>query len=63
MLLAGVLLVGILPLGVLFVTEKEMVSVVSGLLEKREKILLGSEMLGEEMALLISGASLVVWYF
>jgi len=62
-LLAGVLLVGILLLGVLLVTEKEMVSAVSGLLEKREKILLGSEILGEEKVLLLSGASLVVWYF
>jgi len=37
-LLAGALLVGVLPLGVLLVAEKEVVPDVSGFLEKREKI-------------------------
>ena len=53
---------GALPLGVLLVAEEETVSVVSGLLEKKGMILLGSEILGEEKALLFSGALLVIWY-
>jgi len=61
-LLAEVLLARVLPLGVLLVTEEEMVPAVSGLLEKKGMILLGSETLGEEEALLFSGASLVIWY-
>ena len=61
-LLAGVLLVGVLPLGVLLAAEKEMVPAVSGFLEKREKIPPGLEMLGEEKALLLFGALLVLWY-
>jgi len=61
-LLAEVLLAGILPFGVLLVAEEEMVLLVSGLLETKEMILLGSETLGEEEALLFSGASLVIWY-
>jgi len=55
-------LAGALPLGVLLVTEEEMESAVSGFLEKKGMILLGSEILGEEKALLFSGASLVIWY-
>ena len=39
-----------------------MVLAVSGLLEKKGMILLGSETLGEEEALLFSGASLAIWY-
>ena len=61
-LLAGVLLVGVLPLGVLLVAEKEVVPAVSGFLEKREKIPPGLEILGEEKALLLFGALLVLWY-
>jgi len=61
-LLAEVLLAGVLPFGVLLVAEEEMVLVVSGLLEKKGMILLGSETLGEEEALLFSGALLVTWY-
>jgi len=49
-LLAGALLVGVLPLGVLLVAEKEMVPVASVFLEKREKILPGLEIPGEEKA-------------
>jgi len=60
--LAEVLLAEVLLFGVLPVVEEEMVLVVSGLLEKREKIPLGSEILGEEKALLFSDASLVIWY-
>jgi hypothetical protein len=59
-LLAGVLLVGVLPLGVLLVAEKEVVPAVSGFLEKREKIPLGMEILGEEKVLLSSCALLVI---
>jgi len=61
-LLAEVLLAGVLLFGVLLVAEEEMVLAVSGLLEKKGMILLGSETLGEEEALLFSGASLVIWY-
>jgi len=46
----------------LLVVEGEMVLAVSELLEKKGMILLGSETLGEEEALLFSGASLVIWY-
>jgi len=56
------LLAGVLPFEVLLVAEEEMVLVVSELLEKKGMILLGSETLGEEEALLFSGASLVIWY-
>jgi len=59
--LAKVLLAGVLLLGVLPVAEGEMVLAVSGLLEKKGMILLGSETLGEEEALLFSGASPVIW--
>jgi len=62
-LLARALLVGVLPLGVLLVAEKEMVPAASVFLEKREKILPGLEILGEEKALLLFGALLVLWYF
>jgi len=58
-LLAEVLLARVLPFGVLLVAEEEVVFVVSGLLEKKGMILLGSETLGEEEALLFAGASLV----
>jgi len=61
-LLIRALLVGVLPLGVFFVAEKEMVPAVSVFLEKREKILPGLEILGEEKALLLFGALLVLWY-
>jgi len=61
-LLAEVLLAGVLLFGVLLVAGEEMVLAVFGLLEKKGMILLGSETLGEEEALLLSGASLVVWY-
>jgi len=61
-LLAKVLLVGVLLFGVLLVAKEEMVLAVSGLLEKKGMILLGSETLGEDEALLFSGASLVIWY-
>ena len=54
-LLAGVLLRGLL------VAEEEMVLVASRLLERKEKIPLGLETLGEEKVLLSSGASLVIW--
>jgi hypothetical protein len=60
-LLAELLLAGVLPLGVLLVAEKEVVPVVSGFLEKREKIPPGSVILGEEKVLLSSGALLVIW--
>jgi hypothetical protein len=45
-LLTEVLLVGFLPLGVLLAAEGEMVLVASGLLERKEKILLGLVILG-----------------
>ena len=61
-LLIGALLVGVLPLGVFLVADKEMVPAVSVFLEKREKILTGLEILGEEKALLLFGALLVLWY-
>jgi len=61
-LLAGALLVGVLPLGVLLVAEKEMVPTLSVFLEKREKILPGLEIPGEEKALLLFGALLVLSY-
>ena len=59
-LLVEVLLAGVLLFGVLLVAEEEMVLAVSGLLEKKGMILLGSETLGEEEVLLSSGASLVI---
>ena len=61
-LLAEVPLAGVLLCGVLLVAEEEMVLVVSGLLEKREKIPPGSVTLEEEKVLLFSGASLGFWY-
>jgi len=60
-LLAGVLLVRVLPLEVLLAAEGEMVLVASGFLEKKEKIPLGLETLGEEKVLLLFGALLVLW--
>jgi len=54
--LAEALLFGVLPVA------EEMVLVVSGLLEKRETIPLGSVTLEEGEVLLFSGASLAVWY-
>jgi len=59
-LLAEVPLVGIL-LRELLPAAEEMVPVASGLLERREKILLELETLGEEEVLLSSGALLVIW--
>ena len=61
-LLARALLVGVLPLRVLLVAEKEMVPAVSVFLEKREKILPELAILGEEEALLLFGALFVLWY-
>jgi len=61
-LLVEVLLAGVLLFGFLLVVEEETMSVVSGLLEEKGMILLGSKILGEEKALLFSGASLVIWY-
>ena len=61
-LLAGALLVGVIPLEVLLVAEGEMVLAVSVFLEKREKILPELEIPGEEEALLLSGALFVLWY-
>jgi len=61
-LLAEALLVGVLLSGALLVVEGEMVLAVSELLEKKGMTLLGSEILGEEEALLFSGALLVIWY-
>ena len=61
LLLAEVLLAGTLPLEALLVAEEEKVSAVSGLLEKKGMILLGSEILEEEKALLVFGALLVIW--
>jgi hypothetical protein len=60
-LLAEIPLAGVLLREVLLVAE-EKVSAVSELLEKREKIPLGLEILGEEKALLFFDASLVIWY-
>jgi len=56
------LLAKVLLAGVLLVAEEEMVLVVCELPEKKGMILLESETLGEEEALLFSGASLVIWY-
>jgi len=61
-LLAGALLVGVLPLGVLLVAEKEVVPAVFELLEEKEKIPPGLEILEGEKALLFFGALLVIWY-
>jgi len=61
-LLAEVPLDGVLLREVLLVAEEEMVLVVSRLLEKKEKIPLGSETLGEGKVLLSSGASPGFWY-
>jgi len=60
-LLAEVPLAGVLLRKILLVAE-EKVSVVFELLEKKGMILLGSEILGEEEALLFSRALLVIWY-
>jgi len=60
--LAEVLLAEVLLFGFLLMVEEETVLVVSGLLEKMEMSLLGSKILGEEKALLFSGALLAVWY-
>ena len=61
-LLAEVLLARTLPLEVLLVAEEEKEFAASGPLEKKEIILLGLEILGEEKVLLFFGASLVIWY-
>jgi len=55
------LLAEVLLARVLLVAGEEMVLAVFGLLEKKGMILLGSETLEEEEALLFSGASLVIW--
>jgi len=59
-LLAEVPLVGIL-LRELLPAAEEMVPIAFGLLERRGKILLELETLGEEEVLLSSGAVLVIW--
>ena len=61
-LLAEVPLAGVLLREVLLVAEEEMVLVVSGLLEKKEKIPPGSVILEEGKVLLFSDASPVFWY-
>ena len=61
-LLVEVPLVEILLRELLPAAEEEMVLVASGLLERREKILLELETLGEEEVLLSSSALLVLWY-
>jgi len=61
-LLGEVLLAEVLLTGALLVVEGDMVLAMSRLLEKKGMILLGSETLEEEEALLFSGASLVIWY-
>ena len=61
-LLDEVLLAEVLLARTLLVVEGEMVLAVSGLLEKKGMILLGSETLEVEEALLFSDASLVIWY-
>jgi len=61
-LLNEVPLVGVLPLEVLLADEGEMVPAASVFLERREKILPGLEILGEEKALLLVGVLLVLWY-
>ena len=55
------LLVGVLPLVVLLVAEKGMVPATSVFLERKEKILLGLVIVGEEKVLLFSSALLVLW--
>jgi len=45
-----------------FLVAEEKVSTVSGLLEKKGMIPLGSEILEEEEALSFSSALLVIWY-
>jgi len=60
--LVEALLVGVLPLVVLLVAEKGMVPAASVFLERKEKILPGLVILGEEKALLLFGALLVLWY-
>jgi len=47
---------------VLLVAEKGMVPAASVLLERKEKILLGLVILGEEKVLLLFNALLVPWY-
>jgi len=59
-LLDEVPLAEVLLAGALLVVEGEKVLAVSELLGKKGMILLGSETLGEEEALLFSGASLVI---
>jgi len=59
-LLAEVPLAGVLLRGVLVVAE-EKVSAVSELLEKKEQIPPGLEILEEEKALQFFGALLVIW--
>jgi len=56
------LLAGVLLRRLLLVAEEEMVLVASGLLERKEKIPLGLETLGEEKVSLFFGALLVIWY-
>ena len=60
-LLAEVPLVGVLLCEFLPAAEEAMVLVASGLLERKEKIPLELETLGEEEVLLSSGALLVIW--
>jgi len=58
----GALLVGVLLLVVLLAAGKGMVPPASVFLERREKILPGLEIPGEEKALLLFGVLLVLWY-
>ena len=60
--LAEVPLVGILLRELLPAAEEEIVPVASGLLERREKIPLELETLGEGKVLLFSDASPGLWY-
>jgi len=57
-----VLLTEVLLAGALLVVEGDMTLVVSGLLEKKGMILLGSETLGEEEESLPSDVSLMIRY-
>jgi len=60
-LLAEVPQAGVLLRELLLMAKEELVLVVSGLLERKEKIPLGLETLGEEKVLLFSGASPGFW--
>ena len=61
-LLAGALLVEVLPLEVLLAAEREMVLAESMFLEKKERIPPELEIPEEEGQLPLSGALFVLWY-